>query len=129
MLSVALDWARTESSAMAVSTWCTRNVVGSSARQRTLIRCTQCQGSTRPLDSRPHREVQVGRDKLEVVASFCYLGDLLLAADCCEFSTTTRENCLEEVQGVVTGSFFPTPLFQDKWPCVQVCVERNAPCQ
>ena len=44
-------------------------------------RCTQCQGTARHLDSRPHREVQVGPDKLQVVASFCYLGDLLSAAD------------------------------------------------
>ena len=29
--SVALDWAATAFSAMAVSTWCTRNAVGSSA--------------------------------------------------------------------------------------------------
>ena len=28
-------------------------------------------------------------DKLEVVASFCYLGDMLSAASCCELSTTT----------------------------------------
>ena len=47
-------------------------------------RCTQWQGTARPLDSRPHREVQVGPDKLEVVASFCYLGDMLSAADDCE---------------------------------------------
>ena len=37
MLSVALEWAGTESSAMAASTGCTRNAVGSSAWQRTLI--------------------------------------------------------------------------------------------
>ena len=30
-----------------------------------------------------------GPDKLEVVASFCYLGDMLSAAGGCEFSTTT----------------------------------------
>ena len=36
------------------------------------------------------REVQVGPDKLEVVASFCYLGDRLSAASGCELSTTTR---------------------------------------
>ena len=36
------------------------------------------------------REVQVGSDKLEVVASFCYLGDMLPAAGGCELSTTTR---------------------------------------
>ena len=36
-------------------------------------RCTQCKGTARPLDGRPQRVVQVGHDKLEVVASFCYL--------------------------------------------------------
>ena len=46
-------------------------------------RCTRCQGTARPLDGRPQMEVQVGPDKLEVVASFCYLGDMLLAAGGC----------------------------------------------
>ena len=49
-----------------------------------------CQGTAHPLDSRPQREVHVGPDKLEVVASFCYLGDILSAAGGCELSTTTR---------------------------------------
>ena len=53
-------------------------------------RCTRCQGTIRPLDGRPQREVQVGSDKLELVASFCYLGDMLSAAGGCELSTTTR---------------------------------------
>ena len=53
-------------------------------------RLTQCQGTARPLDGRPQKEVQVGPDKLEVVASFCYLGDMLSAAGGCELSTTTR---------------------------------------
>ena len=48
-------------------------------------RCTRCQGT-----GRPQREVQVGLDKLEVVASFCYLGDMLSAASGSELSTTTR---------------------------------------
>ena len=52
-------------------------------------RCTLCQGTARPLDGRPQREVQVGPDKLEVVASFCHLGDMLSAAGGCELSTTT----------------------------------------
>ena len=33
---------------------------------------------------------QVGPDKLEVVASFCYLGDMLSASGGCELSTTTH---------------------------------------
>ena len=36
------------------------------------------------------KEVQVGPGKHEVVASFCYLGDMLSAAGSCELSTTTR---------------------------------------
>ena len=51
-------------------------------------RCTQCQGTASSLDGRPQREVQVRPDKLEVVASFCYLGDMLSAASGCELSTT-----------------------------------------
>ena len=53
-------------------------------------RCTRCQGTASPLDGRPQKEVQVRPDKLEVVASFCYLGDMLSAAGGCELSTTTR---------------------------------------
>ena len=47
-------------------------------------------GAARPLDGRPQREVQVGPEKLEVVAFFCYLGDMLSAAGGCELSTTAR---------------------------------------
>ena len=53
-------------------------------------RCTRCQGTARPLDGRPQREVQVGSDKLEVVASFCYLGYMLSAASGCELLITTH---------------------------------------
>ena len=37
-----------------------------------------------------HRGKFIGPDKLEVVASFCYLGDMLSAAGGCELSTTTH---------------------------------------
>ena len=54
-----------------------------------VYRCSQCQGTARPLDCRPQREV--GPDKLELVAFFCYLRDMLSAAGGnCELSTTTR---------------------------------------
>ena len=95
--SVALEWAATASSAMAASTGCTSNTVDSSSWQRTLI--TDVHGTRelhtpwtadhRGKDSRPQREVQVGPAKLEVVASFCYLGAMLSAAGGCELSTTT----------------------------------------
>ena len=53
-------------------------------------RCTWCQGTAGPLDGRPQRKIYVGPDKLEVVASVCYLDDMLSAAGGCELSTTTR---------------------------------------
>ena len=53
-------------------------------------RYTQCQETAGPLDGRPQKEVQVGTDKLKVVASFCYLGDMLSAAGGCELSATTH---------------------------------------
>ena len=46
--------------------------------------------NARPIDGRPKNEVQVGPDKLEVVASFCYLGDMLSAGGGCEIVVTTR---------------------------------------
>ena len=42
------------------------------------------------IDCRPQNEVQVGPDKLEVIASFCYLGDMLSAGGGCEITVTTR---------------------------------------
>ena len=53
-------------------------------------RCAQCMGNARPIDGRPQCEVQVGPDKLEVVPSFCYLGDMLSAVGGCEITVTTR---------------------------------------
>ena len=47
-------------------------------------------GNARPIDGRPESEVQVGPDKLEVVASFCYLGDMLSAGGGCEMAVTTH---------------------------------------
>ena len=47
-------------------------------------------GNVRPIDGRQQNKVQVGPDKLEVVASFCYLGDMLSAGEGCDISVTTR---------------------------------------
>ena len=47
-------------------------------------------GNARPIDGRSQREVQVGPDNLEVVASFCYLGDMLSAERGCGITVTTR---------------------------------------
>ena len=53
-------------------------------------RCARCMGNARPIDCRPQSEVQVGPDKLEVVASYCYLGDMLSAGAGCKMAVTTR---------------------------------------
>ena len=94
-------------------------------------RCTWCQGTSCPLDGRSQKEVQVGPDKLEVVASFCYLGDMLSAASSCELSTTTRvKTARKKFKDLLPVSLFTPPLFQNMWPCVQLLyTERNAPCQ
>ena len=47
-------------------------------------------GNAHPSDSRPQKDVQVGPDKLEVVASICYLGDMHSAGGGCEIAVTTR---------------------------------------
>ena len=86
-------------------------------------RCTQCKGTARPLDGRPHREVQVGRDKLEVVASFCYLGDMLSAACGCELSTTTRVKTawkkFKELKPVLSSRHLS---FKTRGPVYSTCV-------
>ena len=46
-------------------------------------------GNARSIDGRPQSEAEVGPDKLEVVASFCYLGDMLSAGGGCEITVTT----------------------------------------
>ena len=51
-------------------------------------RCTRCQGTARPLDGRLQREVRP--DKLEVVASFCYLGDMLSEQVAVNFQTRVK---------------------------------------
>ena len=129
-LSVALEWAATASSAMAASTGCTRNAVGLSAWKRTLT--TDVHGA-RELHApwmADHRRKSVGPDKLEVVASFCYLGDMLSAAGGCELPTTTRvKTAWKKFKDLLRPLFTPA-LFQNTWPCVQLlCAQRNAPCQ
>ena len=44
---------------------------------RSTFRCKRCTGLARPVDGRRVTEVTVGREKLEVVPSFCYVGDCL----------------------------------------------------
>ena len=65
-------------------------------------------------------------DKLEVVASFCYLGDMLSAAGGCELSTTTRvKTAWKKFKDLLPVLSSRTSLSKH----MAVCAERNAPCQ
>ena len=54
------------------------------------FRCKRCTGQARPIDGRLMTEVTVGREKLEVVPSFCCLGDCLSSDGGCEHANITR---------------------------------------
>ena len=129
--SVALEGEATAPSATAAKYWVHEKCSGLKRLTKDPdYRCTWCQGTARPLDGRPQKEVQVRPDKLEVIASFCYLADMLSAAGGCELSTTTRENRQKFMEELLPSSLFPPPLFQDMVPRVQLlCAKRNAPCQ
>ena len=87
-------------------------------------------GNARPIDGRPQNEVQVRPDKLEVVASFCYLGDMLSAGGGCEIAVTSQVKTAWKKPGATTSSHIPPSLLQDTWPCIQLLrAERHAPCQ
>ena len=92
-------------------------------------RCTPCQGTACPLKGRPQREVQVGPDKLEEVASFCYLGDKLSAVDGCEQHVKTPWKKFKELLPVLLP-----PHFQDIDRIYSSCVRStilhtSEPCQ
>ena len=54
-------------------------------------RCSRCKGTARPIDGRPHNEWLLMQDKkLDVVDSFCYLGDTTGAGGGCDLSVITR---------------------------------------
>ena len=73
---------------------------------------------------------QVGPDKLEVVASFCYLGDRLSAAIGCELSITTHVKTAQKKFKELLPVLSSRHLSFKTWPFVQLlCAECNAPCQ
>ena len=56
-------------------------------------RCSRCQGTARQIDGRPITELQLGKDKLDVVPDFCYLGDMTSANGGCDLAAITRCKC------------------------------------
>ena len=123
--SVALEWAATVSSLMAASTRCTRNAVGSSAWQRTLITDVHGARELQPLEGQttegsPSRTWQAGG------SSFLFLPrrHALSSQWLWNFYHSKCENGLEKIQGAATTSLFPPPLFQDSCMPVRL-VQRN----
>ena len=74
--------------------------------------CKRCTGQARPIAGRLMTEVTVGREKLEVLPSFCCLGDCLLSGDGCELATIWRCHVVwgtfNELLSVLTSRSFPT---------------------
>ena len=57
------------------------------------FKCKRCLGAARPIDNRPMVDFSIGDDVLEVVDSFCYLGDSICAGGGCQRAITTRIRC------------------------------------
>ena len=131
VLSVALEWAATASSAKAVSTGYIRCAWAQALDRGPWLEVYTVPGNSTPLrwqttERSPSRAWQTGGGNFLLLPRRHALSSRWLWA----FNHNTCENRLEEVQGAETSSLFPPAFFQDTWPCVQlVCAERNAPCQ
>ena len=53
-------------------------------------KCKRCMGLCRPIDGRPENHVTLEGSKLDVVESFCYLGDELFPGGGCKLATIAR---------------------------------------
>ena len=101
-------------------------------------------GNASHIDGRPQNEVQVGPGKLEVVASFCYLGDMLSAGGGCEIAVTTRVKTalkkFRELLPVLTSRHLPYKTHghvysscmrsamlhnSETWPLTKTILQRN----
>ena len=63
----------------------------------------QCTGEARPVDGSPMTEATLGREKLEVVPSFCCLGDCLSPGGGCVTGASCMSSCPS------SPAHFPSP--------------------
>ena len=88
-------------------------------------------GNACPIDGRPQSKVPIGPDKLKVVASFCYLGDMLSASGGCEITVTTRVKTawkkFRELLPVLTSSHLSYKMLHanETWPLTKTNLQRN----
>ena len=75
--------------------------------------CSRCIGTAKPIDSRTVTEVALNDDLLDVVAKFCYLGDMVSQGGGCLESVTTRICCawkkFRELLPLLTSHFLSLP--------------------
>ena len=84
--------------------------------------CPRCQSTACPIDGRPINEVFVDKVKMDVVPSFCYLGDILSADGGCDLAVTTR--CL-----VAWGKFRKLlPILTSKHVSLKTCGQLFSSC-
>jgi hypothetical protein len=74
---------------------------------------TRCTGAAKPIDSRTVTEIALNDDLLDVVAKFCYLGDMVSQGGGCLESVTTRICCawkkFRELLPLLTSHFLSLP--------------------
>ena len=75
------------------SSWIHKKCSGIPGRLRSdaSFKCKWCTEQARPKDGRLMREVTVGREKLGLVLSFCYLGDCLSSDGGCELALLSQD--------------------------------------
>ena len=128
---VALEWAATASSAMAASTGCTRNAVGSSTWQRILI--IDVHGARKLYT--PWTGDNIGKSKSKLTSwrwklPFATKEDMLSAADGCELSTTTCvKTAWKKFKELLPILFSRHLSFRTCGHVYSLCAVGNAPCQ
>ena len=55
--------------------------------------CSRCLGTAKPIDTQLIKKLSIGEDTLDVVATFCYLGDMVSQGGGCLEGITTRIRC------------------------------------
>ena len=84
-------------------------------------RCSRCKGTARPIDGRPHNEWLLMQDKkLDVVDSFCYLGDTIGAGRWLRFECYYKNSiCMGQVPGTLANINLTCPFIHHMWASIQ----------
>ena len=84
-------------------------------------RCIRCKGTARPIDGRPHNEwLLMQNKKLDVVDSFCYLGDTIGAGGWLRFECYYKNSiCMGQVPGTLANINLTCPFIHHTWANIQ----------